>query len=362
MRMNLRLSGLFCISFLSLKAISTVLHDSTVTLEMINATRHDPHAIKTRSMFGINSFLAAEYEIMERKALTTLLDAMERYIKDNEPITRWIYPRPFEHVIVAFPVHPLLVHMSDGKGAEEKYFIGTDRIRQLGKAYTVYGLGINGQPDFENYMAGLGSSVYGFDCTDHERPEYKFEFHPWCLGQNKKSFDSGGREQTKGAKIFMPLKDIMSKLGHARLDMLKFDIEGFEWELFEDDLLRAAPENLPDQLLFELHTEGSGLDGSSRALVNHKRHHQVNELVYRLWLQGYRCVNIEINAGKSGFLLYSSLPPPPPHPPHPPPSIQYIFLFLNNLSLTISFAVDDFCAEMTFLRLHSARHEHGGVN
>ena len=142
----------------------------------------------------------------------------------------------------------------------------------------------------------LGASVYGFDCTDYKRNSYQFQFYPWCIGKNTSTFDESNRYSARVDKtVFMPLKDIKEKLGHKKIHMLKFDIEGFEWELFENDILHADPADLPDQLLFELHTEGANHRWVPEHNVRHKRHHQVNELIYNLWKLGYRCINIEIN-------------------------------------------------------------------
>jgi hypothetical protein len=38
---------------------------------------------------------------------------------------------------------------------------------------------------------------------------------------------------------FYPLAEIKSKLGHDHIDMLKMDIEGFEWEILENDILKV---------------------------------------------------------------------------------------------------------------------------
>ena len=269
------------------------IHDN-ITLEVINASRSDHSLIRTKFMPTI---LFHEHQLVESTALNILLNAMEKYLRDNEPITGWLYPRPFEHVVPSFYIHPQYVHLSDGKGGEEKYFIGREAIKSQGTNFIVYALGINGEPQFENYMAGLGASVYGFDCTDFNRPEYKFHFYQWCVGKNTSVIDPKNRFNTRvgGPKIFMPLAEIKRQLGHKKIDMLKFDIEGFEWQLFEDDLLRTDPDDLPEQLLFELHTEGSKPRWVPPANVRLRRHHQVNELVYKLWLLGYRCINVEVN-------------------------------------------------------------------
>ena len=58
---------------------------------------------------------------------------------------------------------------------------------------------------------------------------------------------------------FFPLHDIMKKLYHKDITILKFDIEGFEWALFEDEILKMP--NPPQVLAFELHAEQGSIRG-----------------------------------------------------------------------------------------------------
>jgi hypothetical protein len=92
----------------------------------------------------------------------------------------------------------------------------------------------------------------------------------------------------------------MIKLGHKKINMLKMDIEGGEWNLLQHEIVEAEDENyLPEQLLFELHTEGANPHYVPPTLVSHKRLNQVNQLIYDLWLKGYRLTNVELNFGDS---------------------------------------------------------------
>merc|ERR1719235_1524722 len=54
--------------------------------------------------------------------------------------------------------------------------------------------------------------------------------------------------------VFKTLAQTMKELGHTYLDLLKFDIEGFEWKLFQSEILTKSREQLPEQISFELHT------------------------------------------------------------------------------------------------------------
>lgn len=136
--------------------------------------------------------------LLEAEAFNTLLDGLIRIIVENEPIGSWVDPQPFKDLSLAIKVHPDLVHLGDGIGGIDKYFLGLKAVQKLGKAHIVYAAGINGEPNFENHMSTvIGSSVFGFDCTDMARENYQFTFYPWCLGQNA-SFENNIYSQRRG--------------------------------------------------------------------------------------------------------------------------------------------------------------------
>ncbi len=127
-------------------------------------------------------------------------------------------------------------------------------------------------------------------------------FYPWCVGQKKpfegNTYTAGHRED---AFIFKSLREIMMELGHARLDILKMDIEGFEWTVLEQEVLPLAmttpPQAAPLQLLFELHTEGANPRFVPQGVVKGRGRAAVNALFLSLLEAGYRVVSKEINGG-----------------------------------------------------------------
>jgi hypothetical protein len=281
-----------------------------VTLKELAEARIDPKMLSSHKL--LPQVLAAEYSMVERKALFTLLDAMQSYLKQNAPITNRLHPRPFQDVLVAYMTPSEVVHPSDGKGEDVKYFIGNSSIHAAGKDYIVYAGGINGVPTFENYMASLGSTVHGFDCTDSNRPTYKFEFHPWCIGVRQISKDTDRVDGTYAAMVggnkgpeFYTFAQIKRRLGHKKVDLFKFDIEGFEWDLLYSEIVNGEEVDLPEQLLFELHTEGASATYVPPTLVRLHRHHQVNVLFYRLWKKGYRVIHKEGNVGDRHCMEFS---------------------------------------------------------
>lgn len=89
--------------------------------------------------------------------------------------------------------------------------------------------------------------------------------------------------------------EVLKMLGHQYVDVLKFDIEGSEWDLFNDIL--KEPAKAPKQLLFELHTEGANRNFVPPSTVGGKSKPQVNELFIKLHDIGYRVVSKRLNRG-----------------------------------------------------------------
>merc|ERR1719188_1953828 len=85
----------------------------------------------------------------------------------------------------------------------------------------------------------------------------------------------------------------MRLLGHDLVDVLKFDIEGFEWKLFQSEIFGLK--SLPRQLAFELHTQGSKPIAVPPHLVQGKDFVEVNGLFLALHDVGYRVVSKEMN-------------------------------------------------------------------
>lgn len=117
----------------------------------------------------------------------------------------------------------------------------------------VYSLGSDGDFSFEESVTSASPcEVHTFDCTltpgkvPLTLPSRVF-FHALCLGD----------EETLDAK-FHSLGSIMVQLGHTNIDLLKIDIEGFEYRLvealFRSFLRQGDSMRLPQQLLLEQHS------------------------------------------------------------------------------------------------------------
>mmetsp|Transcript_74922 Transcript_74922/g.132513 ORF Transcript_74922/g.132513 Transcript_74922/m.132513 type:complete len:494 (-) Transcript_74922:75-1556(-) len=97
---------------------------------------------------------------------------------------------------------------------------------------------------------------------------------------------------------FKSLAETMQELGHTHVDLLKFDIEGYEWQLFQSEILSTNDRTqLPEQIAFELHTRGANPSYVPVELVSSKGPEQVGDLFLSLFDIGYRVISKEINSG-----------------------------------------------------------------
>lgn len=171
-----------------------------------------------------------------------------------------------------------------------------------GKNCIVYGAGIADDSSFEEKMAKMGCEVHAFDCTlrgnESSVTGKKFQFHNWCLGTPASFEENNYAKNQKGWNYaFFSVSEAMKKLGHQQLDVLKFDIEGFEWNLFENDLLKGllTTKARPKQLTFELHTAGANAGAVPHDVVAGKDYKAVDNLFAKLYDLGYRVISKERN-------------------------------------------------------------------
>jgi len=165
----------------------------------------------------------------------------------------------------------------------------------------VYSLGSNDQFDFEDAVLQKSNcSVHTFDCTSKPPPKqlsHRHHFHDICIGAST----SGS------AKLrfnFKPLQQVMSELGHSRLSAMKWDVEGFEYDLFRE-LLRDKG-RLPREAMFEIHYRSH-----MRARTPwHTREIHAGELAVAaidLYDAGYRVISSKPNSGCSSCFEYTLL-------------------------------------------------------
>lgn len=118
----------------------------------------------------------------------------------------------------------------------------------------VYSIGGNNQWEFElDVLAKTPCEVHTFDCTGNitrfQVPENpRLHFHHICLGTENKENDTGE---------FWTLNKMTDTLNHKQIDLLKVDIEGYEFPLFQSWPNREHKTYertvLPMQVLVEVH-------------------------------------------------------------------------------------------------------------
>jgi hypothetical protein len=130
-----------------------------------------------------------------------------------------------------------------------KWLCGVDATLQQ-DGCVIYSIGSNNEFDFEESMLrSTACDIHTFDCT--VVPELKriqgntknrVKFHKWCLS-DRNFKDENGNE-------FFTLPSVQAKLGHDKIDLLKMDIEGWEWGVYSGF---KKFDKLPYQITTELH-------------------------------------------------------------------------------------------------------------
>lgn len=161
----------------------------------------------------------------------------------------------------------------------------------LDRESVVYSLGIGEDVEFDRaLMRRYGLQVHAFDPTPstgewlRENPLGPgFHFHPWAVTGEDGTLTLYPRVRSDGSRssvmytmvpddsardavIEVPacsLASIAAKLGHRRLDLLKMDIEGAEYDVL-DTLPDLAVQ--PEQLLVEFHHRFAGI-GPARTVA-----------------------------------------------------------------------------------------------
>lgn len=187
----------------------------------------------------------------------------------------------------------------------------------LGPDSLVYSLGVGDSIDLDmDLINHFSLTVHTFDPTPYseewisslELPA-NLVFHPWAAAGEDGSLRLYRRINKRGKKsqvmwtaegdagdgadfIDAPaytIRSMMEKLGHERIDVLKIDVEGAEYEIL--DSLGEA-DKLPTQLLVEYHHRFPGI-GKQRTATS----------IASLRTLGYQIFSISETGREIGFLL-----------------------------------------------------------
>ena len=161
------------------------------------------------------------------------------------------------------------------------------------KKCLVYSVGVADDWSFDKLMGSLGCQVHSFDPTV-DLPEAlapNVTFHQWGLSGGA---DSGSEKviQSRSGRQFGPLfslKEMMEKLHHRHLTVLKIDCEGCEWDFFAN--IKHHKSLLPDQLAVEFHfSKWFGIS-------NFSRFQQIGDAFQVLAEEGFERVHYHQNGG-----------------------------------------------------------------
>lgn len=165
--------------------------------------------------------------------LSQQLESGERFVHPIEPGGHARF-RVFEPFVVCPPGSDLTRIGDDGDGG--KWLCAS---RHLKAPCLIISLGSNGQFDFERAVLDrFPCEVHTFDCTSKpETLHAKHRFHKLCIG--------------KPAPGFVSLDEAVRLTGFQTLDLLKMDIEGYEYDVVSS--WGSASNFLPKQLSVEVH-------------------------------------------------------------------------------------------------------------
>lgn len=150
-----------------------------------------------------------------------------------------------------------------GKYLCNMHFIGS--ARKESDSCLVYSFGVNGEIGFEREFRQLfpDCEMHAFDPTPSvvggksafQLDRYGVKYHPWGLSD----VDEAITLESKRVDAYS-LDSVIQRLGHQHeiIDILKIDIEGYEWRVFHG-LLRHCDREYPvaNQIITELHIKSA---------------------------------------------------------------------------------------------------------
>nr|KAJ3417800.1 hypothetical protein HK105_000781 [Polyrhizophydium stewartii] len=150
----------------------------------------------------------------------------------------------------------------------------------------IFSVGSNGDFQFEESMrafVGDRCNIFTFDCTGNwTNPST--QFHPWCISDENK-VDNG--------RIYKTLSKIMQDVNVPHIHLFKIDVEGYEFQTVKT-LMQEPPENLPRQILMEVHF-GSGMSHTGFDAEKDTWVKPATEFYRNMDKMGYRIAVRELN-------------------------------------------------------------------
>jgi FkbM family methyltransferase len=218
----------------------------------------------------------------------------------------------FSQIKAVFSV-PNCILPGDGQG--NKAVLDMKRLYDSGDTCVVFSGGISESYQEEHYFEkemAKHCKVYAFDCTVQDKAGKMqtdgIEFSPVCIGSGSHGKIGNAFKKTSGDKkgsndqafVFTSLLQLIKEKKLPRVDLLKLDIEGYEWDVLENELSEVWKEDesmLPDQISFELHTKWANPAYVPHEVISDKGRDEVNDLFLLLTEMGYYVISKDINRG-----------------------------------------------------------------
>ncbi len=171
------------------------------------------------------------------------------------------YWKEFDLLGPVFPDACLTQLKQLGKTRDEEKQICWDEQVFQNLDCVVFSIGSNNQWTFEqSVISETKCKVYTFDCTVEPKLAPKgVNFFPYCV--SGVAFING-----KG-QIYRTMQDILHEVGTKKIDYLKMDVEGAEFEALVPFLSNLSEEDRPKQIALELHYQASTFDLDENALL-----------------------------------------------------------------------------------------------
>ena len=148
-------------------------------------------------------------------------------------------------------------HLRSGRAWDgSKFVCGMHVYKRLRDKCVVYSVGSNNDFTFEEaIVASSKCEIHTFDCNVvpavPTRLQRRVTFHRWCLGARDEVVRSGIETGHGSLITFKTWDTTLRELKHSHVDLLKMDIEGYEWDVYDGMLRSTYP--LPFQITTELH-------------------------------------------------------------------------------------------------------------
>ncbi|THH26618.1 hypothetical protein EUX98_g7567 [Antrodiella citrinella] len=155
-----------------------------------------------------------------------------------------------------------------------KWVCGLDRVAKQ-KECVIYSFGLNGEVSFEAELLQLapGCQLWGYDYSVQSigpQIELAVDQHNVSLSSRAhfQAYALGGKDTHNTEPPMYTLKTLLESNGHKFIDILKIDIESWEFESLESfvaDYLQPGAVLPVGQMQLEIHaTEGSGYGGFAK--------------------------------------------------------------------------------------------------